>query len=53
MISFSQSWKLIINLTLSLGQDDIERGFSQTILQQNIKEDSTSTKRLSKPHVGK
>ena len=44
---------VIIILTLSHGQADIERGFSQnkTVLQQNIKEDSISSKRIIKDHM--
>ena len=44
---------IIIILTLSYGQANIERGFSQnkTVLQQNIKEDSTSSKRIIKDHM--
>ena len=39
---------IIMNLTFSHGQADIERGFSQTILQRNIKEDSISSKGMIK-----
>ena len=41
---------IIVILTLSHGQADIERGFFQnkTVLQQNIKEDSISSKRIIK-----
>ena len=44
---------IIIILTVSHGQADIERGFSQskTILQQNIKEDFISSKRIIKDHM--
>ena len=44
---------IIIIPTLSHGQADIERGFSQnkTVLQQNIKEDSISSKRMIKDHM--
>ena len=44
---------IIIILTLSHGQAEIERGFSQnkTVLQQNIKEDSFSSKRIIKDHM--
>ena len=44
---------IIIILTFSHGQADIERGFSQnkTVLQQNIKEDSISSKRIIKDHM--
>ena len=44
---------IIIILTLSHGRADTERGFSQnkTMLQQNIKEDSISSKRIIEDHM--
>ena len=50
---YSELSKVIIILTLSHGQADIERGFSQnkTVLQQNIKEDSISSKRIIEDHI--
>ena len=45
--------KVIIILTLSHGQADVERGFSQnkTLLQQNTKEDSISSETVIKDHM--
>ena len=44
---------IIIILTLSHGRADTERGFFQnkTMLQQNIKEDSISSKRIIEDHM--
>ena len=44
---------VVITLTLKYGQADIARGFSEnkTVLQQNIKEGSISSKRIIKDHM--